>query len=104
MERRHLLKLAIGLAAAAITLNATAHAAPLFPHPLTESNASQDPQRALITAEEVQRLEPQEIRWGHGHHWGWHHRHWGWHHRHWGWRHRHWGWHHRWHRHHWRHW
>ena len=104
MERRHLLKLAIGFVSSAITLDTTAQAAPFLSQPFTERNASQKPQPAVISAEEVQRLEPQEIRWGHGHHWGWHHRYWGWHHRHWGWRHRHWGWHHRWHRHHWRHW
>jgi hypothetical protein len=37
------------------------------------------PQPAVTTGEEVERLQPQEVRWG------WHH------HRHWGWRHRHLG-------------
>jgi len=102
MERRQFLKLGVGFAAGAATLAATAQAAPLLPQPLVENQASADP--AVTTAEEVERLQPQEVRWGHGHHWGWHHRHWGWRHRHWGWRHRHWGWRHHWHRHHWRHW
>jgi hypothetical protein len=102
MERRQFLKLAVGFAAGATTLAATSQAAPLLPRPLIENKANADP--AVATGEEVERLRPQEVRWGHGHHWGWHHRHWGWRHRHWGWRHRHWGWRrHHW-RHHWRHW
>jgi hypothetical protein len=48
----------------------------------------------------VERLKPEQVRWGrgHGHHWGWGRRHWGWRHRHWGWRRRHWR---RWHRRYW---
>jgi len=99
MERRQFLKFAVGFAAGATALAATAQAAPLLVQPLIENKASQNARPAVTTGEEVERLQPQEVRWGHGHHWGWHH------HRHWGWRHRHWGWrHHRWHRHHWRHW
>jgi hypothetical protein len=32
----------------------------------------------VTTGDEVDRLRPQEVWWGHGHHWGWrhHHRHW----------------------------
>jgi hypothetical protein len=97
MERRQFLKLAAGFAAGATALAATAQAAPLLPQSPIE-RASQNAHPAVTTGKEVERLQPQEVRWGHGHHWGWHHRHWGWRHRHWGWRHR------RWHRHHWRHW
>jgi hypothetical protein len=100
MERRDFLKLAFGLTAGAAALAASAQAAPLLPQPLAESGrnpANEDARPAVTTGEEVDRLTPEEVRWGHhGHHGGWHH------HRHWG--HRHWGWHHRhWHRHHWHH-
>ena len=108
MERRHFLKLTFGFAAGA-ALAASAQATPLLPQPLAKGEglppATKDAQPALATEAEVNRLKPEQVRWGHhghGHHWGWRHRHWGWRHRHWGWRHRHWGWRHRrWHRHHW---
>ena len=50
--------------------------------------------------EEVDRLTPEEVRWGRGRHRGWGRRHWGWRRRHWGWRRRrwrrrYWGWHRR---------
>lgn len=99
MERRHFLKLAFGFAAGAAALAASAQAAPLTPHPLTAggqlpNNADAHP--AVTSGDEVERLQPEEVRWGR--HWG-HRRHWGWHRRHWGWRRRHWGWHRRrWHR------
>jgi len=107
MERRHFLKLAFGIAAGAAVLAASAQAAPLAPQPLAQDErlppAIKDAHPALTTEEEVNRLKPEEVRWGHhwhGRHRGWHHRHWGWRHRHWGWRHRHW--HHRhWHRRYW---
>ena len=103
MERRDFLKVAFGLAAGAATLAASAHAAPLLPQPLNarerlSSNEAAHP--AVTTTDEVDRIKPEEVRWGHH----WHHRHWGWRRRHWGWRHRHWGWHRRWHRRHWRRW
>lgn len=94
MERRHFLKLAIGITAAAAgatALAATAQAAPLTPQPLAGGGqvpANPDTHPAVTSGDEVDRLQPQEVRWGH--HWG--------HHRHWGWRRRHWGWHRRWHR------
>ncbi len=106
MQRRYLLKLA-GLAGGAVLLAAAAQAAPLAPALLSgaaEVRATQRIIPAVTTAREVDQLKPQQVHWGHGHHYGWHHRHWGWHHRHWGWHHRHWGWHHRWHRHHWHRW
>ena len=98
MERRDFLKLAFGLTAGAATLAASAQAAPLLPQPLPESGpiaANEEARPAVITGEEVDRIKPEEVRWGHhGHHGGWHH-HRRWHHRHWGWRHRHWRRHHR---------
>jgi len=100
MERRHFLKLAVGFAAGAAALAASAQAAPLAPHPLTENGrlppSNDEARPAVTTGEEVEHLKPEEVRW-HGRHWGWHHRHWGWHHRHWGWHHRR-----RWHRRYWR--
>lgn len=100
MERRHFLKLAVGFAAGAAALAASAHAAPLTPHPLTDGGplpANPDAYPAVTSGDEVDRLQPQEVRWGH--HWGWRRRHWGWHRRHWGW-HRH-RWHRRWRRRYW---
>jgi hypothetical protein len=102
MERRHFLKIAVGVAAGATALAISAQAAPLTPHPLTETQplppGSPDIRPAVTTGEEVDRLKPEEVRWGRR----WHRRHWGWRRRHWGWRRRHWGWRHRrWHRRHW---
>ena len=99
MERRHFLKLAFGFAAGAAALAASAQAAPLAPHPLTEDGrlppSNEDARPAVTTGDEVDRLKPEEVRW--------HRRHWGWRRRHWGWRRRHWGWHRRrWHRRYWR--
>ncbi len=117
MERRHFLKLAIGFAGGAMALAASAQAAPLLPlspQPKLAPPRPEDATPAVTTQDDVDRLTPEEVRWGHrghghwGHrHWGWHRRrHWGWHRRRWGWRRRHW---HRWHRRHWgwrrhRHW
>ena len=100
MERRHFLKLAFGFAAGGMALAATARAAPLMPQPLVEGGVPPGPDAhpAVTSGEEVDRLKPEEVRWGRGHHrgWGrhrgWGHRHWGWRRRHWGWRRRHWGW------------
>ncbi len=94
MERRHFLKLAVGVAAGAAALTASAQAAPLSPQPLAGGEqpppANQDVHPAVTSEAEVAHLKPEQV------HWGWHHhRHWGWRHRHWGWRHRHW------HRRHW---
>lgn len=99
MERRHFMKVTLGFAAAAAgaaVLAASAQAAPLLPQPLAEDGrlppADKDIRPAVTTAEEVNNLKPEEVRW---------HRHWGWHRRHWGWRRRHWGWRRRWHRRYW---
>jgi hypothetical protein len=100
MERRSFLTLAIGIAAGA-ALATSANAAPFSPQPLIQHGRlpelNQDVHSAVTSSEEVNRLKPEEVRWGHHWHRGWHRRHWGWHHRHW-------GWHRRWHRHHWRRW
>ena len=109
MERRHFLKLAFGLAAGGVALAASAQAAPLMPHPLVGDGqlpANQDAHPAVTSGDEVDRLTPEQVRWGRGGHRGWGHRHWGGRRRHWGWRRRHrgwrrrhWGWHRRrWHR------
>jgi hypothetical protein len=99
MERRHFLKLAAGFAAGAAALAASAQAAPLAPHLLTENGrlppSNDEARPAVTTGDEVEHLKPEEVRW-HGHHGGWHHRHWGWRSRHWGWHRR------RWHRRYWR--
>jgi hypothetical protein len=95
MERREFLRIAAGVLAGATAFAATAQAAPLMPQPLHEDAKlpENQAQPAVTSKEEADRLEPQEVRWGRGHHRGWGHRHWGWHRRrHWGWRRRHWGW------------
>jgi hypothetical protein len=98
MERREFLKFAAGIAAGMAALAATAQAAPLMPQPLNEDAKlpqNPDAQPAVTSGDEVDRLQPEEVRWGHrgwGHHRGWGRRHWGWRRRHWGWRRRHWGW------------
>ena len=101
MERRHFLKIAFGFAAGAAALAATAKAAPLLPQPLTEHEplppGNEDLHPAVTTGDEVDRLTPEQVRWGRGRGWGrrrWgYRRHWGWRRRHWGWhRRRHWGW------------
>jgi hypothetical protein len=99
MERRHFLKLAVGFAAGAAALAASAQAAPLAPHPVTQDGrlppSNDEARPAVTTGDEVEHLKPEEVRW--------HRRHWGWRRRHWGWRRRHWGWHRRrWHRRYWR--
>jgi hypothetical protein len=100
MERRHFLKLAFGVVAGAGALAASAKAAPLPPVSaqglLPPRGEAAEP--AVVSQDDVDRLKPEEVRWGHhGHrhrHWGWHRRH-HWHRRHWGW-HRHHGRRHRW--------
>ena len=96
MERRHLLNLAAGLIAGAAALGSSAQAVPLPPASVQQSvqaSPGGSVQSAVVSQDEIERIKPLQMRWGHHH--GWHHHHW--HHRHWGWRH------HRWHRHHWHH-
>ncbi len=96
MERRHFLKLAFGLATGAVALAAGAQAAPLAPQPLPEDGrlppGNGDVRPAVATADEVDRLSPEEVRWGRGRgrHGGWRGRRWGWRRRHWGWHRRRW--------------
>lgn len=97
MERRHFLKLAFGFAAGGIALAASAQAAPLMPAPLADDAklpVNPDVQPAVTTGEEVDKLSPEEVRWGRRRGWG---RRWGWRRRrHWGWRRRrYFGWHRR---------
>jgi hypothetical protein len=95
MERRDFLKMAVGFAAGAAALAGSAQAAPLALAPLSPNAtplANRDAHPAVTSSEEVSRLAPEEVRWGHHwhHRWHrhWHRRHWGWHrHHHW---HRHW--------------
>jgi hypothetical protein len=103
MERRHFLKLAFGLAAGGVALASGAQAAPLMPAPLVDDAkrpVDPDAQPAVTSGEEVDRLSPEEVRWGRGRHRGWRRRHWGRRR----WRRRHWGWHRRrrWRRRYWR--
>jgi hypothetical protein len=94
MERRHFLKFSVGFIAGAVALAASAQAAPLPPisvGPALVPSHSQAAEPAVVSQQDVDRLKPEEVRWGHHHHWG--HRHWGhrhWHRHHWGWHHRHW--------------
>src|ERR1700730_6124719 len=100
MIRRHFLNLVFGVAAGIAAFAATANAAPLPPISAAQSlvlpRAGAEP--AVVAQDEFNRLQPEQVRWHHHHHW--HHRHWHhWHHHHW--HHRHW---HHWHHHHWHHW
>jgi hypothetical protein len=95
MVRRYFLQLAFGLAAGAASLAVSAQAAPLPPvspqSGLVSGHAAVEAEPAVVSQSDVDKLKPEQVRWGHhwhGHHWGWHRHHW--HHRHWGWRHRHW--------------
>ncbi|MGB9114275.1 twin-arginine translocation (Tat) [Bradyrhizobium sp.] len=86
MERRHFLKLTVGFVAGAAALAVSAQAAPLPPisaekAPMPSRGEGAEP--AVVSQEDVDRLKPQEVHWGH--HWHRHH-HWGhrrWHRRHW---------------------
>lgn len=86
MERRHFLKLTVGFVAGAAALAASAQAAPLRPisiEPALVPSRGEGAEPAVVSQEDVDRLKPQEVHWGH--HWHRHH-HWGhrrWHRRHW---------------------
>ena len=62
MERRQFLRLAVGFATGATALATTAQAAPLLPQLPNEDKARQNAQPAVTTEEEVERLQPQEVR------------------------------------------
>ncbi len=92
MESRYFLKFAIGLVAGAAALAVSAQAAPLPPvsaENILMPSRGEAAQPAVASPQDVDRIKPQEVRWGH--HWHRHH----WHRRHWGWHH------HRWHHHRW---
>lgn len=96
MERREFLKVAFGFAAGAAAFAASAQAAPLMPQPLDDATKlppNPDAQPAVTSGDEVDRLEPEEVRWGRGRGRGWGRgRRWGWRRRGWGWRRRrYWG-------------
>ena len=97
MERRHFLKLALGFAAgaAALAAGAEAEAAPLAPQPLAKDlppPGDAEARPAVTTDEEVDRLSPDQVRWGRGRGRGWGRRGWGYGRRRWGWRRRrYWG-------------
>ena len=100
MERRHFLKIAFGAVAGSAVLAAGAKAAPLAPQPLAQDQrppaVNEELRPAVTSADEVDHLKPEQVRWGHHwHHRHWHRRHWGWHR----WHHR--RWHRHWHRHRW---
>ena len=81
MERREFLKIAFGVASGAAALAATAKAAPLMPQPLNEGMklpARPDAQPAVASGDELDRLRPEEVRWGRGRRLGWRRRRWGW--------------------------
>ena len=74
MERRDFLKLALGFVAGGAALAASAQAAPLMPAPLADDGklpAGPDAQPAVTSGDEVDRLTPEEVRWGRGRHRGW---------------------------------
>ena len=72
MERRDFLKIAVGVAAGGVALAATAQAAPLMPQALDHSSAPEGNGRplqpAVTTSEEVNQLQPEEVRWHRWHH------------------------------------
>lgn len=76
MERRDFLKIALGAVGGAAALAATAQAAPFSPHQIVEDgrrlSATQDAHPAVTNENEVDRISPEEVRWGRH----WHHRHW----------------------------
>jgi hypothetical protein len=89
MERRHFLKLAVGIAVGTAALAAGAQAAPLSPRPPGGEEhlpaANRDIHPAVTSEAEVENLRPEQVHWGHHWHrrWHWRRRHWGWHRRHW---------------------
>lgn len=68
MERRHFLKLVLGFAAGAVALAEGAAAAPLAPQPLSPDGrlppGDAEARPAVTTGDEVDRLAPDEVRWG----------------------------------------
>jgi hypothetical protein len=92
MERRDFLKVALSVAAGAAAFAASVQAAPLMPQPLADDGrlpANPDAQPAVTDQNEVENLQPEEVRWYR--HYGWRRRYWRrryWRRRYW--RHRYW--------------
>ncbi|MDP1882990.1 MAG: twin-arginine translocation (Tat) [Bradyrhizobium sp.] len=86
----------------ALAAGAEAEAAPLAPQPLQDGRlppGNSEAQPAVTTADEIDRLAPEQVHWGRGRRrgwrrgWGrrrWRRRHWGWHRRRWRRRRRYW--------------
>ena len=86
MERREFLRIAVGVVAGGAVFVTTAQAAPLMPQPLLDDpKPPHNPAQPAVTSkEETDRLQPEEVRHGHGRHRGWGRgRHRGWHRRRW---------------------
>jgi hypothetical protein len=87
MERRHFLKVALGFAAGvglAAQVVTEVQAAPLLPtNPLDDRKPDNEPQPAVASQDDVDRLQPEQVQWRRR---GWRRR------RFWGYRRRHWGW------------
>jgi len=81
MERRRILIFTVALISGAATLGSAVQAAPLppiaAPHGVTSAR-SNGAEAAVVSQDEVGRLHPQQVHWGHHGHWHhhWHHRHW----------------------------
>src|ERR1700735_5193641 len=96
MERRHFLSVAFGVAAGVAVLAASANATPLPPISAEQNlvlprTAGAEP--AVVGQDEVNRLQPEQVRWTPPHPWPLHPRHPPWPH----------PWPHHWHHHHWHH-
>ncbi len=65
MERRHFLKLSVGFIAGSVALAASAQAAMLPPIAAPQPSAGKDVEPAVVGQQEVDRLKPEEVRWGH---------------------------------------
>jgi hypothetical protein len=87
MERREFIKLGLGVLAGATALAASASAAPLPPIRTPQGAMAPHgdaPKSALVTKDEVDHLQPEQVHWRHRHWRRWHRRHWRrWHRRYW---------------------
>lgn len=80
MERRGFLKFTVGFIAGTAALAVSAQATPLPPISAEQAlvpSRGEGAKPAVVSQDEVDRLKPEEVRWGHH----WHRHHWG--HRHW---------------------
>jgi len=76
MERRYFLSLTVGLIAGAAALAGNAQAAPLPPisaQQMIQPSLAGSVEPAVASQDEIDRLKPEQVRWGHHghrHHWG----------------------------------